>query len=441
MLKIHVVQPGESIWSLSQLYGVRPEIILNTNGIGDIPFLIPGQALVIPVDAANYTVRPGESLYRIATRFQIPLNAILAANPTLGSTLYPGTVLRIPFLGPNLGPAEINGYIIPGSENDTEMVVEAGRSLTYIAPFSYQVAPDGSLSALNEEVILTTAQPFNVTPMMVITNYRNGNFDAELAHTILSSPTVQDKLFRNILAIMRSKRYLVLNIDFERIPAADRELYNTFLRRIVPVMHANNYLVATDLVPKPYDITTGGWHGAHDYRAHGEIVDFVILMTYDWGWAGGPPLPIAPINNVRQVLDYAVSVIPREKIMLGVPFYGYDWILPYQQGGPWATMISNVDAIRLAAQHGAFIQYDTNAQAPFFNYYDSAGRQHIVWFEDARSLLAKYRLVPEYRIRGVSYWVLNLPFPQNWPIVNSVFRIRKNPTLYGETAAPAGTTI
>ena len=131
------------------------------------------------------------------------------------------------------------------------------------------------------------------------------------------------------------------------------------------------------------------------------------------------------IDLVRDVVEYAVSVIPRNKIMMGVPLYGYDWILPYMPGGPWARRVSPQGAIILAARYGVAIQYDTKTQSPFFNYTDAQGVAHVVWFEDARSVQAKYLLVNEYGLRGVSYWVLGQPFPQNWYVLDDMFELVK----------------
>jgi spore germination protein len=172
-------------------------------------------------------------------------------------------------------------------------------------------------------------------------------------------------------------------------------------------------------------LTTGSWHGAHDYAAHGEIVDFVIIMTYEWGWSGGPPYAVAPIDLVEDVIAYAVSVIPSRKIMMGMPLYGYDWTLPYRPGNPWARRLSPQDAIKLAAEKGAVIQFNEQTQSPTFRYYDTNGTQHEVWFEDARSAQAKLLLVNKYDLRGVSYWLLGLAFPQNWAVLSGMYNIVK----------------
>jgi spore germination protein len=147
-------------------------------------------------------------------------------------------------------------------------------------------------------------------------------------------------------------------------------------------------------------------------------------MTYEWGYTYSPPMAVAPLNEVRRVLQYAVSAIPRRKIFMGIPNYGYDWTLPYTAGTA-ARTISNTGAVDLAAREGAVIRFDPVAQAPFFNYYDDNGRRHEVWFEDARSILAKLTLANEFRVGGLSYWTIGRYFPQNWLVLSSVYNVRK----------------
>jgi spore germination protein len=426
-LTIHVVQPGDSVWALANRYGVSVQRIVQVNGLQDIPFLVVGQALVIPSTERSYRVGPGDTLWSVSRRFGVPVDRIAELNNiTDPGQISPGMVLRIPELSKNYGFIEVNAYIEPSTaEAETQQVNEVGEYLTYISPFSYQANADGSLTPINDESILRAARQFRIGPLLVITNFREGNFDAQLVSTILRSVPIQQTLIDNVISVMRNKGYYGLNIDFERIPPEDRQRYNDFLRRVVAALRPLDYPVSTALAPKAEDIQTGAWHGAHDYRAHGEIVDFVVIMTYEWGWSGGPPFAVAPINLVEDVIRYAVSVIPPEKIMMGMPLYGYDWPLPYMPGGQWARRVSPQRAIQLAAQYGAVIRYDQRSQAPTFNYRDARGTEHVVWFEDARSVRAKLLLANRYGLRGVSYWVLGVDFPQNWYVLSDMFNIVK----------------
>ena len=145
--------------------------------------------------------------------------------------------------------------------------------------------------------------------------------------------------------------------------------------------------------------------------------------SYEWGYAYGPPMAVAPLGQVRAVLDYALTAVAPEKIFMGIPLYGYDWPLPFVSGETRAESLSPVQAVERALRHDIAIQYDAAAQAPYYHYTDRGGREHAVWFEDARSIEAKLRLADEYHLQGVGYWNLTRPFPQNWAVLASLFDI------------------
>ena len=157
--------------------------------------------------------------------------------------------------------------------------------------------------------------------------------------------------------------------------------------------------------------------------AVGAIVDSVLLMTYEWGYAYGTPMAVAPLPQVREVAEYAVTEIPPWKLQLGIPNYGYDWTLPHAAHRR-ARVVGNQEAVTLAARTGAVIQYDGQAQAPTFRYRQD-GWDHQVWFEDARSIGAKLRLARELDLAGVGYWSLMRPFAQNWALMSQLVRVRR----------------
>lgn len=425
-MKIYVVKPGDSIWTIARENGVSTDSIISANGLQNSTKLVVGQTLVIPSTESAYRVRPGDSIWSIARKFNVSVESIAELNNISSPyNIYPGLVLRIPEKSKNYGYVEVNAFIQPSTpEKERRVLGEAIDYLTYVAPFSHHVTAEGGLTPLNDDNIIQIAKENKVAPMMSVTNISGANFDTQLINNIMNNNDLQQTLINNILKEIQNKGYYGVIIDFERIAPENREKYNNFLRKLVAKLHPN-YIVATALAPKTYDVTTGAWHGAHDYKAHGEIVDFVIIMTYEWGWSGGPPMAVAPINEVRKVINYAVSVIPPDKIMMGMPLYGYDWTLPYTPRGEFAESIGNQAAIDRAAARGAAIKYDETAQSPHYNYFDDNGKEHVVWFEDARSVEAKYKLVNEYGLRGVSYWVLAQPFPQNWQVLDDMFHITK----------------
>jgi spore germination protein len=427
-MQIHVVQRGQSLYGIAQAYGVSAAEIAEANRIDPALSLVVGQALVIPIEGRYYWVQAGDSLYTIARRFGMSVQQLAQVNQLTVNRILPiGLRLYIPRLPePSI---EVNAYIEPMGGQVSEALQNAAREavpyLTYLAPFSYRINRDGTLTPPPMEGLADIAAGAGTTLMMVVTNLEEGQFSNELGRIILNDPALQDKLLDNILATAGRVGFRDIHFDMEFLRPEDREAYNAFLRKAAARIHEAGYLISTALAPKTSAQQTGAWFTAHDYAAHGEIVDFVVIMTYEWGYSGGPPMPVSPIGPVRQVLTYALTEMPGSKIMMGQNLYGYDWTLPYVPGGQYARALSPQAAIALARRENVAIQYDWNAQAPHFSYIDAEGRTHQVWFEDARSIQAKFNLVKELGLRGISYWKLGLPFPQNWLLLEDNFQIVK----------------
>lgn len=422
---IHVVKPGESLYSIAKRYGVSYEKIVRDNELETPNRLVVGQTIVVLEGERQHRVSPGESLYSIARKYGVTGNQILAANPqiTNPASIRAGQVITIPERTSKLGTIEVNGYTFPNTS--LEIIRKTLPYLTYLSIFSHEVNPNGTLRPINDVPLIRAARQARVAPLMVITNMEaGGGFSSDVARSILRNETNQDRLINNVIANLRSKNYYGLDIDFEYIYPEDREYYNRFLRKVVSRLRPLGYTVTTALAPKTSAEQKGGLYEAHDYPVHGALTNHVILMTYEWGFTFSPPQAVAPINEVRKVLNYAVTAIPRNKILMGIPNYGYDWTLPYKEGTA-ARTVSNTGAVRLALAENAAIKYDEKAQSPFFNYYDNNRRQHEVWFEDARSINAKLRLADEYGLSGVSYWTIGRYFPQNWLVLRSLFNVRK----------------
>lgn len=301
---------------------------------------------------------------------------------------------------------------------------EVAYDLTYVSPFGYRMRQDGSLEVIDDNPTIQAAQSTGVVPMMCITNFSATEAGTKLAHTILSDLSLVEKLLTNVINTMKNKGYRGLNIDFESVASEDRDVYNRFLQRAVDRLRPEGYFVSSSLAPKTSANQKGLLVEAHDYPVHGRLLDFVVLMTYEWGYRKGPPQAISPINQIKRVLDYAVTVIPTNKIFIGFQIYARDWLVPHIEGQE-AETFDMQEAIRRATQYNVEIKYDETAQSPYYRYKDSQGRTHEVWFEDARSAKAKFDLVKSYRARGLSYWVLGYPFPQNWELLGDTFIVRK----------------
>lgn len=215
---IHIVKSGDTLYNISNFYGVPIEKLVLDNQISTPNKLAIGQNIVIDVDKINYTVKNGDTLYKISKMFDIPLSDIIESNPeiTNPNALNVGQVVIIPLPNKEFGNIEVNGYAIA---NINEQVLNKTLPyLTYLAIFSYQAKDDGNMSLLYETNLIEKARANNVAPLMVVTNIGgSGGFDSDIAHSILTNELAQTTLINNILNTLSTKNYYGVDIDFEYI--------------------------------------------------------------------------------------------------------------------------------------------------------------------------------------------------------------------------------
>lgn len=377
-MTIYIVKSGDTVDSIAVENSVSVASILYNNQIPYPYALAVGQALLLSRDGFSYdrTIRSGGYAYPFINSF------VLEQSLPYLSDLY---VFSYGFT--------ISGELIPPWADDNEMVASA--------------------KALGTAPILTLT-PFGA----------DGRFSNYLITTVINDPTASATLIANLERTVLEKGFEGVDIDFEFILAEDRLPFVNFVRQVRTAINALGYPVSVALAPKVSDDQPGLLYEGKDYALLGEAADYVLLMTYEWGYKYGPPLAVAPLNQVRRVVEYALTRIPPEKIHLGIPNYGYDWPLPYERGITVARTIGNIEARQLAVTYGVPIQFDELSASPFF-FYEADGIRHEVWFEDVRSMEAKFSLVNEYSLRGIGIWQIMSLFRGMYLLLADRFNITK----------------
>lgn len=375
-----------------------------------------------------YVVKEGDTVNAIAARYQVSPSDIIYVNQLIFP--YPlaiGQALLIPTETniSNKKSIVTNGYAYPYI--DYEVLETTLPYLSELSVFSYGFTADGTLvfPSADDSFMISLSYQYHTRPILTLTPLdEKGQFNNNLVTALVSSAETQNKLISQLLFTMERKGYQGVNIDFEYVLASDADGYVAFVQTLILKMNENGYTVSIALPPKISKEQSGTLYEGADYERLGEVANSVLLMTYEWGYTYSEPMAVAPINMVRKVVDFAITQIPNTKINLGIPNYGYDWPLPYQKGVTKATAISNTTAVRIAVSNNAEIQYDETAQTPFFRYWLN-GIEHEVWFEDVRSMQAKFGLVSEYDLMGVGYWQIMRLFLANWILLENTFDIVK----------------
>lgn len=375
-----------------------------------------------------YVVNPGDTVDSIATENGVPVDTILYNNQL--EYPYELAVGQALLLSKGEGEqggktVEVNGYAYPFIQRD--VLDQTLPYLSDLSVFSYGFTTEGDLifPTLDDTFMIEAALAMGVSPVLTLTPIGpDGRFSNYLISSVVNDPDAWGNLIRQLVETVQEKGFRGVDIDFEYILAEDAEAFAEFVGNVRLAINEIGYPVSVALAPKTSDDQPGLLYAGKNYALLGEAADKVLLMTYEWGYTYGPPMAVAPINKVREVVEYALTRIPAYKVNLGIPNYGYDWPLPFEQGVTAAKTIGNIEAVRIAIENDAQIQFDTTAMSPYFRYVKD-GVEHEVWFEDVRSMEAKFNLVREFDLRGMGYWQIMKLFRANWLLLSDRFLIRK----------------
>lgn len=346
-MNIHIVKSGEGLGSVALRHAVSEKDLRLINRISVPGPLIPGQSLFIPGDAPD-------------SARSIELCAFLSA------------------------PAE------PSCAN----------ALTYLCHYSHRFDENAALIPPDFDCDISAARSFGCAPLLCLANLsEDGAFSPELAHILFCSGELRARLFEELLSRLNDCGYYGLQLCFNYLFPFDRDNYSAFVHELSEALHKEGFMLSVELTPP--DI--GAYSAALDYKTLGEYCDRLSLMFCRWGHSYSPPQPLAPINYIRCALDSLCPIIPSGKLLLGISGCGFDWRLPWRQGD-CAALLSNSLAAELAMSQAGEIDFDSRAQAPFFDYRDAAQCRHRVYFEDARSIAAKLSIVDEYGLAGIALY-------------------------------------
>ena len=350
----------------------------------------------------KFEVQPVSSKY--------PYTGITIQSATLGPILSSPAIVPEPT---PLPPTRIVlGFATKYYSNDVSsynsMVIN-NSSIDQIATVTYTADLMGNLLGTAPIDQIDFANINNIKPLAMIAN----NFDGQIAKSILENSIYRENFINNILGIMKTNGYQGVNLDFEGIFASNREDYSNLVIELKNSLSSLGYLFQISVPAKAFDNPTNSWNGAYDYNMIGQYADQVLLMTYDehgpWGLEG----PVASINWVSEVTKYSLTVIPKEKVLLGLAAYGYDWSI----SGNKALSINNINNI--ISQNNIIVQWDSLSQTPHFNYTDSSGIIHTIWYENNYSIAFKLNLVNENDLLGIGIWRLGLEDSLYWDKINT----------------------
>jgi spore germination protein YaaH len=295
-------------------------------------------------------------------------------------------------------------------------VIQSNQQLfDTVTPFWYELNVDGEVSLFNnaeDEHILEYLRESNTKVTPIVSNeYRKEPLSSIIASRLKRSNHIDD-----IINIVDLNNYDGISIDYENLDPEDKDNFTEFITELSTSLHENEKTLTVHLHAKTEE--PGSWNGpqSQDWEELGKVCDKLKIMAYGYHWSTSEAGAIAPVDWVEDVVEHALDLIPREKIYLGIPLYGYDWIEKL------GTSVVYDRAIKLSDKYGQQIIFDNSDKTPYFRYDDADDNLHEVWFENAESVKYKLELAKLYELAGVDFWRIGGEDSEVWTEVRDVLQ-------------------
>jgi spore germination protein YaaH len=321
-----------------------------------------------------------------------------------------------------LGARPLSMYYYSPDSRGIKSLEEHASQMTLLAPQSFWVDTEGFVHGEVPSGILDTARRAKVPLMPLVVN---PGFDRGVASALLRSAKAQQRAVTYLAYLAKRDNLVGWQLDLEYLDPEDKSYYTQFVQRAAARLHSDGRLLSIAVVPRFSDVYpdadpsqefhSGEWGAPYDFRALGRVVDFMTLMTYDHHNSTTPPGPVAGYDWVKAALEYATARVSGRKILLGIPFYGREWLQSANVTS--ARTLAFAEAQSQMEQLSVERLWDERWRTPWFQYSSDSGL-HTGWYEDSTSLEAKLGLMQKYHLRGFAAWRLGLEDPKFWTLAS-----------------------
>lgn len=304
-------------------------------------------------------------------------------------------------------------YYVPDDPRSYRSLEANHNDLDIVAPDAWRIRPDGSITSRIQPEVVARMREWGLKVIPMVSKWSWN----DTMHGFFASPTARSRAAQSLIALVLEGQYDGIQVDIENIEARDAAAFEAFVAEIAAGVRGKGPALSVPgkgrfvTIALPARTARYSSHVAFNYARLGALCDLVVVMAYDHGWAGGKPSPVAPLPWVREVVDYAVSQMPRTKVLLGIPWYGYDWNTSTQR---LARYVGFDEVVAFGGEPG----YDQQAEAPTLQYIAS-GQRHTVWYENAQSVRPKLNIMVEQELIGWAAWRLGYDDPAIWELIEA----------------------
>lgn len=453
-IAVYTVQPGDSLYRLAQKFNTTVESFMVLNNLSSSSLYI-GQRLQVPqytevvvnVDQANVRRRPGTNFPIVAVMVK---GAKLPVTNSSGNwyqvELFDGTrgwisknVVDFNVYGSQLPITTILGFYTlaegPTLPSSYDSFVSNTDAISQLGLFMFRIDADhpteiekfgGDFTNEYVENLVRIAHENNIKIFPVIHNllYERGNvtISKDTVKAMLATPETRAAFIQNVIELIEGYGFDGVNIDIEDVYLDDSGRLSAFYTELGRALHERGYFLSASVPSRVSDQPFNPFSDPFQYAPIGAAVDeFVVMLYNEHGWPGSGPGPVVSIGWMDRVLRYAMTKMPRDKIVAAVSVFGFDFNLTTGRN----TYVTHEMAINRARQYNAEIIFDEETQTPMYSYTDEQGNQHEVWFEDEASIQAKVQRAWDLGIKGIALWRLGMEDPEIWTMLRNETVVRR----------------
>jgi spore germination protein YaaH len=315
-------------------------------------------------------------------------------------------------------------FYLTRNPNSVRSFLAHSSQIDILVPTWYSVDQDGLVSGGANPLVLSTAKQIHLPVMPIV---GDDGFNQEAFHKLLVNASAHRQMIAQLIDAAKTNGYIGFQFDFENVKWTDRDLLTAIVAETATAFHQQGLQLSIATVPgAPGHAGESGfaawiyanWRGAYDLEALAKSVDLICLMTYDQHTRWTAPGPVAGWEWTIKNLDYALKVVPPQKLSLGIPIYGYHWFAgaptePGDKPNPMADYEPSQDALDLAKAYNAPIQWDPVDRTAWFYFYRDDMREWV-FFTDKRTFQERYDLVKQRGLQGFCSWDLGEEDPSIW---------------------------
>ena len=301
-------------------------------------------------------------------------------------------------------------------------LVKNAKKIDILCPQAYVFDAPGALKGGVSDRVLKIVKAHPTMKLMPLVE--NRWFDQDIAHTLLTTPSIQDSLIASLVAEAKTNGYWGWQVDIEHMDASDRSLFTAFIQKAYTALHAAGFEFSVSVVAKvsdnPADFSQKSWNewaGAFDYAPLSQSADFLSVMLYDQDNSVGPA---STLPWYQKVLSYATSIIPKEKLSVGIPFYAWEWIPGDTKKTASHTYQYVLDQIKKKSVESMI--FNDVLGTGIMSYKVKVGghkESRVLWYENVQSFSLKIDLLKKADVRGFSAWAMGQEDQRDWTLLST----------------------